>query len=192
MTWEGGPGGLAEQTLTWQGTKLGGELQLASVNSGEFLHVTSLTSGKFVAVWKAGGVRGQIFDNFGGAVGNQIALTTSGSPVGFRCPEVWSGLTLQPFTGNQMAEPVVAALPDGRYVFAWLRAGSMYVRLLKADGAFDGDEIKPYSGPGLKSTPDLAALKDGGFVVVWASEQDGWGRGTYVQRFDSNGKRIYH
>lgn len=39
-----------------------------------------------------------------------------------------------------------------------------------------------------KSEPAVAALKDGGFVSVWSSEnQDGSGIGVYGQRFDQNG-----
>ena len=42
-----------------------------------------------------------------------------------------------------------------------------------------------------QTSPDVAALSDGGFVVTWVSRtQDGYGEGVFAQRFDASGQRI--
>lgn len=45
--------------------------------------------------------------------------------------------------------------------------------------------------PGEQSTPSIAALSDGGYIITWTSDlQDGSGYGIYAQRYDSSGTPV--
>ncbi|MFG6439490.1 PKD domain-containing protein, partial [Roseateles sp. LKC17W] len=58
------------------------------------------------------------------------------------------------------------------------------------DGAaplFGNERVNTY-GLGNQEDPSSAALSDGGYITVWASDgQDGWSSGVYAQRFDAKG-----
>jgi hypothetical protein len=86
-------------------------------------------------------------------------------------------------TGQQRA-PAVAVAPDGRFAVAWEddrdRDGDMqvWVRGFEADGRERFAERSVHTDDlGNRQRPALAALPDGGLVVVW--EDDGDGNGVY-------------
>jgi hypothetical protein len=92
--------------------------------------------------------------------------------------------------------PKVALLGAGGAVVVWQRQqGSdtdIVARFLRADGTFAGNEaVVNTHRSGDQRGPAVAALADGGAVVVWASDgQDGSRFGVYAQRFDGNGVRL--
>jgi hypothetical protein len=96
-------------------------------------------------------------------------------------------------TGNQ-EKPVIASLTGGGFVIVWQSFGQ------------DGDSLgvyaqryKPNSGPvgpefrvntttaNPQGTPAVAALEDGGFVVVWYGGTGGSGQKIYAQRYLASG-----
>jgi alpha-tubulin suppressor-like RCC1 family protein len=99
-------------------------------------------------------------------------------------------------TAGAQQTPSVAALTKG-YVVTWVSASQ--------DGAGNGIYMQRYNAVGVKagvetrvntvtaadqSLPAVAALLDGGFVVVWQSAgEDKSGLGIYGQRFRSNGAK---
>ncbi|HLF95665.1 MAG TPA: DUF4347 domain-containing protein, partial [Methylococcaceae bacterium] len=100
--------------------------------------------------------------------------------------------------------PAVAALEDGGYVVIWVSGGQfdtgrdIHALRYYADGTpqsnwngiswVNKEFIVNTYWDGDQAEPTVAALPDGGFLVVWASqEQDGSGYGIYAQRYDSNG-----
>ena len=109
-----------------------------------------------------------------------------------------------PFAGfrvNQVGEgiqekPRVAMLANGGAVFVWQHtSGSdtdIRARFVDSDGVFiTGDLVVNSHSLDAQRNPKVAALKNGGAVVVWDSvEQDGSLYGVYGQRFGSNGARI--
>lgn len=99
---------------------------------------------------------------------------------------------------SRQEDPDVAGLIDDRFVVVWESNGQ--------DGNARGIFGKIYSDSGQEllsefqvntetsknqEAPAVAALQDGGFVVVWQSQnQDGQGRGIYGQRFDAEGNPV--
>lgn len=98
-------------------------------------------------------------------------------------------------TGDQ-ERPQVAVLQDGGAVFVWQGGASgkqrIYARFVKPDGTFRSADfqVNTYTG-GFQIEPAVAALQDGGAVVVWNSfGQDGSMLGVYGQRFSSTGQKV--
>ncbi len=92
--------------------------------------------------------------------------------------------------------PSVTALADGGWVVTWTSAwqdgfagSGVYQQAYDANGTARGTEtqVNTYSrfNQGMSS---VTALKDGGWVVTWASQgQDGSGLGVYQQAYNANG-----
>lgn len=89
----------------------------------------------------------------------------------------------------------IATLADGSSVVVWQSAGQdgsdlgVYGQRRSAAGARLGTEFRvATTTAGAQSQPAVAALKGGGFVVVWQSAgQDGSGLGVYLKRYAANG-----
>jgi methionine-rich copper-binding protein CopC len=139
----------------------------------------------FLVVWQSWtqdgsdfGVYGQRFDKDGNKVGLEFQVNT------------WT-------TGDQQY-PSVAALSDGGFVVVWESVGQdrngygVYGQRFDKDGNKVGLEFQVNTWTtGDQRYPSVAALSDGGFVVVWESVgQDGSGYGVYGQRFDKNGGKL--
>ena len=100
-------------------------------------------------------------------------------------------------TGGQV-QPAIASSGDGRFVIAWasqLQDGSdqgIFGQRFDELGARTGIEfpVNDYT-TGSQFKKDVAADKDGNFVVVWSSDgQDGSGLGVFGQRFNSSGAKV--
>ena len=90
--------------------------------------------------------------------------------------------------------PSVSVFDDDRFIIAFQHTDSqetdIYARRYLANLSPDGFEFKVnlYT-TGAQTTPRVATLSDGGFVVGWTSyQQDGSGNGVYFRRFDSTGQ----
>jgi len=120
--------------------------------------------------------------------------------------ESWDGCTdgqvtefqANEFTSEDQYGPSVAAFPDGRFVVAWTSTGQdgdmdgIFARRYAADGKESGGELQVNAYTvGSQWRPNVAAFKDGRFVVVWESSgQDGSGLGVFGQRFDNAGAKL--
>lgn len=113
-------------------------------------------------------------------------------------------------TGQQI-NPSVASFPGGGFAVAWeddssdadgkasdgkSAAHDIYARILKPGGCnVSGNaEIIVNAGEtqGHQSDPDIAADKDGNFVVVWTDDMDNNGSTqVFMRGFDANGKPRY-
>ncbi len=93
----------------------------------------------------------------------------------------------------------VAALEDGGWVVTWASFGQ--------DGSgggwgiyqqrYDHDGVRVGGETGVTTTltnqqisPEATALDDGGWLVIWASDQNGTGQDIYLQRFDEDGLKV--
>ncbi|MBB2496752.1 beta strand repeat-containing protein [Aquipseudomonas ullengensis] len=100
-------------------------------------------------------------------------------------------------TTGEQEDPVVTALTGGGYVIAWKvesGEGNTDIRAQRfdANGTKAGSEyrVNTYT-TGEQDSPELTALKDGGYVVSWASYgQDGSDWGAYLQRYDASGVKV--
>lgn len=99
-------------------------------------------------------------------------------------------------TSGRSDQPAVAGLTNGGVVVAWrsvsvdltsritARRYSGSLAEVAAGFRVDTDVVRA------KSSPDVAALEGGGFVIGWVSDgQDGSGSGVYGQRHAADGKR---
>ena len=100
-------------------------------------------------------------------------------------------------TGEQR-DPSTAVLANGDVVIAWTSTGQdgsgagVYMqRFTSAGGKIGGETLVNTTISNDQGHPQVAALTDGGYVVVWDSVgQDGSGSGIYLQRFTSAGVKI--
>jgi hypothetical protein len=89
--------------------------------------------------------------------------------------------------------PEVAALSDGRFVIVWGNetAPELHGRIYDPAGKTFGPAFAfgPHVGSGLGTSPEVAALPDGGFLVTWHDNTGSLGdaSGVHAQRFNANG-----
>jgi Ca2+-binding RTX toxin-like protein len=94
-------------------------------------------------------------------------------------------------------DPSITALANGGYVVAWQSdtyddMSDIAAQIYNANGVKVGGEfIVNTTRMGEQDSAEITSLKDGGFVVSWASfGQDGSGWGGYLQRYDASGAKV--
>ena len=100
-------------------------------------------------------------------------------------------------TAGSQQMPAVAALKSG-YVVVWASNGQdgsgygIYAQRFTAAGAKRAARLaRQHHDDGRQTSPAVAGLSDGGFVVVWQSNgEDGSGFGIYGQRFTAAGAKV--
>jgi uncharacterized lipoprotein NlpE involved in copper resistance len=181
------------QRFAADGSAQGGQFSVGTTTAGTQYHANVAGySGGFAAVWSNGtDIVLQRFDNDGVRQGGETLVST-----------IPGSASAQ--SGAQFV-PDVAAWADGRFVVVWTDSGAN-------DGSGDGVFARIYTpGSGFGSTflvntttageqtyngygeyvANVAVLADGGFVVVWPSNNtDGSGWGVMGQRFDATGNKV--
>lgn len=98
-------------------------------------------------------------------------------------------------TAESQYQPAITALKDGGWLVTWVgdEAGGpeIYQRRYDADGTATtavGEVVNTDVGS-VQEMPTVTALPNGGWVVVWASRNDGAGNGhgIFQQQYDANG-----
>jgi Ca2+-binding RTX toxin-like protein len=109
----------------------------------------------------------------------------------------WGEFLVNTHTEGDQYNPSVAALSDGGFVGTWMlrnQDGSdygIYGQRYSAAGNPVGDEFLVNTHTeGDQYNPSVAALSDGGFVVVWYGLGDGDDVGIYGRRYDAVGEAI--
>lgn len=181
--------GIFGQRYDANGNTNGGEIQVNTYTFGnqQLPVVAGLDDGGFVVTWMsyfgddtdAYGVYAQRYDANGGLVGGQFQVNTE--------------------MASWQLEPSITALNDGGFVITWESSGQdgadygAFGQRYDADGGLVGVEfqINTYTAGTQKST-SVTALDDGGFVVVWESQDAGGGDsyGVYGQRYDVDGAPV--
>jgi len=151
--------------------------------------VASLKSGGFVVTWDShsqdskkqtntDGVFGQRYDADGQKVGNEFQINT--------------------YVENYQSRPSITGLTGGGFIVAWNskdQDGSswgVYGQCYNENGDKLGAEfqVNTYTA-GTQWESSVASLQDGGFIVIWDSNQrDGSDLGVYGQRYDENGRKV--
>jgi len=189
---DGSGSGVYMQVFAADGTKDGIESRVNTTTVGSQYQpaVTQSSTGGFIVAWYSDNQRdGQYYDTFfqrydasGAKLGGEIRANTPISATQF----------------TAQSEPSIALLEDGRFVVTWRSegqdgsSGGIYAQRFNIDGSPDGSEqrLNTYIESN-QSTPSVAALKDGGYVVIWRSEgQDTSSGGIYGQRFDATGTAV--
>ncbi|HRM67977.1 MAG TPA: PKD domain-containing protein, partial [Thauera phenylacetica] len=181
---DGSNDGIYAQRYDASGIPVGPEFRVNSSTSGYQVEgqVTGLSDGGFVVLWtdqsgldgSSYGIYMQRYSALGVALGGQQRVNTT--------------------TSSQQELPTVAAY-DGGFVTAWAsysQDGSgwgIYAQRYANDGSAVGAEFRVNSTTsGEQYEPEVAALADGRFVVVWRDNgQDGSSYGVYAQRYNADG-----
>lgn len=148
------------------GQPAGGELQVNTSTLGyqALGRATFLSGGGFVVVWA-----GEDDGDYLGIQGQRFSA--AGSPLG-------AELAINAVTTGRQLWPAVAATADGGFVVVWQNEyeppdnlGNVSIRRLDAAGTLVDDEyqVNSYSTDA-QNLPDVAALPDGQFIVVWESQ----------------------
>lgn len=201
---EQGEGQAYIQLHNADGSTKGNLISLSSGNLQAFEpSVSALKNGGFVVVWEyvndakeSEEIYLQRFKADGTADGKALQVNTS--------------------TKGDQGDPEVVTLADGSYVVTWTRetdndrkstdqwgnpvvveittAIDIFTQRYSADGKKLGGETQVNKVSGFHNDPVITALKDGGYVIAWATsdERDIYnGESTlYAQIFDKNGARV--
>jgi hypothetical protein len=181
---DGDLNGIYGQIYDATGTKVGQEFRANTyiISDQEFPSVCGLTGGGFVICWESwdqdgewSGVFGQVYDSIGRKRGEEFQINT--------------------YTSMNQFSPVVADLSDGGFVVCWVSENQdgdsfgVFGQMYTSEGIRYGSEfqINTYI-PGYQWNLSVAGISNGGFVVIWASEdQDGDGWGVFGQLYDNGG-----
>jgi hypothetical protein len=145
--------------------------------------IASLTSGGFVYAYTetVGGtdnrIRARIIQSNGSSIGEVIIANTTNT--------------------NSQSDPAVTGLADGGFMVVWVdtsgtapdtSASAIRGQRFSATGLPVGDEfVLNTTTTNGQTTPDIATLTDGRFVVTWTDESSGNGD-VRVQIFDPRGE----
>jgi len=158
------------QLFSASGAKLGAEFLVNTQSAGYQYSpsVTALAGGGFVIAWYStdpaqdgseGAIKAQLFGASGAKVGGEFLVNTQAA-------------------GTQH-EPVVAGLPGGGFIVAWVNlntaqdgsGSAIKAQTFDSAGAKVGGEMLVNTlAAGAQFLPDLATLADGRVVAAWASE----------------------
>lgn len=176
------PSGLTfAQRFNAAGGKLGGIFRLDTFGAASLPRVATRPNGTFVAVWQSlnqdanpgHGIYGQRFTAAGGKVGGEFLVNTR-------------------VTGSQVT-PAIAMLDSGRFVVTWDSFGQdgsgngIYMQRFGVTANRLGTETRVNPGTlGPQTQPAIAPLLDGGFVVLWTTDDSSF-EGIRGRRFSATG-----
>lgn len=178
---EAGNYGVYQQRYDVSGTAVGGERLVNTTITGvqDSPAVTALADGGWVVTWCAldtsgVGVYQQRYNVSGTAIGSIEDLVTTAN-------------------GNQDNQ-VITALPDGGWLVVWQSSWDIannefgiFQQRYDVNGGIVGSGTRVHTTTaGNQTTPSVAVLEDGGWVVTWQSP-DADGNGIFQQRFDQYG-----
>jgi hypothetical protein len=146
--------------------------------------VAALPDGSAIITWSSYGQDGSMWGIFARKISDKGAFSPA------------KEFQVNQYTQYNQRKSAVATLANGDYVVCWVseqerfyNSVDIYARVFTAAGKPDpsvngGDEIAVNSGTYPCDTPDVAALNDGGFTVVWSQKDlavatnswDIWGR----------------
>jgi hypothetical protein len=179
--------GVYGQRFDSNGNKVGSEFQVNTwtTNDQRNPSITSLSNGGFVVVWTSecnelgcisqdgdsDGVYGQRFDSNGNKVGSEFQVNT--------------------WTTNDQSNPSITSLSNGGFVVVWQSNRqdgyyySVYGQRFDSNGRKVGSEFQVNTSTRYdQEDPSITSLPNGGFVVVWQSdEQDGSYYGVFGRIF---------
>ncbi|WP_422371000.1 calcium-binding protein [Hoeflea sp.] len=183
VNWQRGAGSedVFQQVFDAAGDPVGGEVRVNTSTSGRHLasDIEALPDGGWVTVWfkTSGQVLQQRYDANGDPVGGETQVNIVG--------------------GGNNTSPKATALADGGWVVTWADLDGDQSGIFQRRYDSNGDAVGSQTGvntttASFQGFPEVTALPDGGWVVVWHSGggQDGDLSGVYMQRFDVNGDPV--
>jgi len=184
---------VADEVPAPQAEMEGGLEQIANqTTAGDQIapEIAALANGSYVVTWSSLGQ-----DGSGYAVYARV-FAADGTPAG-------DEFQANTHTSNNQLNPTITGLNDGGFVITWSSYGQdggseeswgIFSQRYDATGTPVGGEFQVNSEfEGSQESPNVTALGDGGFLVVWQSfsgAQDGDGSGIYGQRYDASGAPV--
>ena len=198
VTWtsyqqDGSGSGVYAQRYDATGAAVGGEFQVNTYTPNDQISskVVDLGDGSFVIVWTSNGVvgsgyniSGQRYDSDGNAVGGEFVVSS---------PNTYN---------DNNYNPSIALRNDGALVVAWQDSSNSIIEQKIIDdfatgttpiGDFVVDEVVSTPIVSNYIPPEVAALADGGHVVVWSAYNGNAADseyGVYQQRYDLAGAKV--
>ncbi|MDA9464495.1 hypothetical protein [Bradyrhizobium sp. CCBAU 53415] len=191
------------QIFNADGSKSGTEF-LVNTTTSSFQYnpaITALNDGQFVVAWTDGSATGG--DTSGTAVRAQV-FNGDGSKSGVEFLVNSTTIGDQSGPGGGGSETItITTLVDGRFVIAWTdysqtggdtSSSAIRAQVFNVDGSKSGSEfLVNTTTSGSQNNAEIAALKDGGFVVTWtdSSQTDGDTSSTAIraQAFNVDGSK---
>ena len=190
---DGSGAGVYAQRYASNGTAAGGEFRVNTITTSNQYQpqVEATSSGGFVVTWYHDGAsagnteNSDVFFQRYDAAGLALGVETRANPGGLGTNTQW--------------QPGIAWNADGSgFVVVWtdsLGDGSgtgVFGQRFNASGTTVGGRFQVNSSTeSTQDMPSVAALKGGGFIVVWESEgQDLSSTGIYAQRFAADGTKV--
>jgi hypothetical protein len=113
-------------------------------------------------------------------------------------PAAYGEEPVNTFTPSDQSSPAIGRLTDGGYVIAWnsyaqdTSSWGTYAQRYSASGEAVGPEFRVNTiTAGEQSSPQVAGLSNGGYVITWQDdsghEGSGWGWGVFAQRYNADG-----
>ncbi|MDF2867033.1 MAG: secreted protein of unknown function [Gammaproteobacteria bacterium] len=178
------------QRYAADGSKVGSDFRVntQAYENQQFVAITALKDGGFIITWQS---YAQVS---GSSVGDIFAqrYAADGSAVG-------SEFLVSTYTANDQLYPATAALSDGGFVITWQSYGQasggsnydIYAQRYAADGSKVGNEflVNSYTID-TQEFPAITALKDGGFIITWQSNNQMSGYDIYAQRYAADNSRV--
>jgi hypothetical protein len=171
------------QRFSSGGGRLGGEFQVNASTATTNLKPRPArgAGGGFIVVWSAAPSQdGNSYGVFARRLGS------TGLPLG-------TEFQVNTYTTGSQILARIASDTDGDFVVVWYGAGNgdlvgVFGRRFNSAGTPLATEFRANSvTTGDQDYPAVAMEDNGDFVVVWASPQDGSGKGVFGQRFTSSG-----
>ncbi|WP_085723023.1 calcium-binding protein [Pseudomonas sp. R37(2017)] len=161
-----------------------GETLINTTTAGnqEDPNIYGLIDGGFVIAWQGNGlgettgVFTQRYNASGAKVGGETLVNTT-------------------LAGEQF-QPSVVGLLNGGYVVTWsgLNTGGqqcIFTQQYNANGTrLGGETVVNTTLAGLRDSPEITALADGGYVVAWGAEEASGNFGSFLQRFNASGVKV--
>jgi VCBS repeat-containing protein len=170
-----------------RGNAVGGEATINTLLTGDQdgSAISTLTGGGFVVVWQSPSpvpgagttVFAQRFDANGVQSGAQIEIT-------------------KPNALNDATESDVTALVGGGFIVTWTAKGQgndekdVYVQRFSASGAAQAVTKVNTTTVGDQHDTTVAALPNGGYVVLWTTDREGDGTNIAGQQFNALGQKV--
>ena len=157
---------------------------IASDTTPQAPSVGGLTDGGFVVTWQEavpGGAGDDIYLRRYDYAGNIDGVTK---------------VLANDYIAGEQVDSRIAGLADGGYVVVWTSqgqdgdSGGIFARQYDGDNnALAGEFQVNSTSAGDQEHADIAALDDGGYVIVWQG-QDASGYGIFAQRYDADGHTL--
>ncbi|MCD4675651.1 MAG: DUF4347 domain-containing protein, partial [Desulfobacula sp.] len=184
---DGSVHGVYTRVYSAAGVPITGEIQVNTItaNNQFYPDVARLTSGNFVVVWESVNQDGDAYGVFG------RQFNASGTPL---TGEFQINTTFTSWQDSAAITP----LSDGGFIVTWEsfnqdgdQEGIIGQRWDSAATPVGSEFIINTTSADNQIEPSIASLADGGFVVVWASNnQDGSTYGSFGQKYDSSGVKV--